>query len=201
MTTELHATQVDLSGLLEVLGKNLYSTPAVAIRELIQNAHDACIRHKLEAPDQQQAYRINLSTGANNTLRIEDNGSGLTRDEIVEYLATVGSGYTRVLRQQTDSEEMIGYFGLGFLSAYVVAEKVEAWTTSYQNTDQGWHFASSTGGLRFILNEIESVNVGTQVLLSLKPEFHELAVADVLASLLQQYACFSRLFKEIYDFE
>ncbi|NQZ12019.1 MAG: hypothetical protein HRT35_33115, partial [Algicola sp.] len=50
MTAQIHETKVSMDGLLEVLGKNLYSTPAVAIRELVQNAHDGCIRRKLEQP-------------------------------------------------------------------------------------------------------------------------------------------------------
>ncbi|OZG73105.1 hypothetical protein BTA51_11450 [Hahella sp. CCB-MM4] len=194
MVSELHQTQVDLDGLLDVLGKNLYSTPFVAVRELIQNAHDACIRRKLEADDIQD-FRIRISTDSNTkTLIIEDNGSGLTYEEVKSYLATIGAGYTRLLRQRSNTDEMVGYFGLGFLSAYVVADRVEAWTTSYQTPDKTWHFSSS-GGKRFVLQEAQSAadvnssNVGTKVLLTLKQDFAELSEHPAIFSLIQRYCC------------
>jgi molecular chaperone HtpG len=104
MTAQIHETKVSMDGLLEVLGKNRYSTPAVAIGELVQNAHDACIRRKLEQFTQKQSenhptLHITLSVDANNRIiYIEDNGSGLTYNEVIEYLATIGQGYTRTLR-------------------------------------------------------------------------------------------------------
>ena len=89
MTTELHNTNVNMEGLLEVLGKNLYSTPNVAIRELVQNAHDACIRRKLEDnPDVALEIRISVDKKSNHLI-IQDNGSGLTRDEVLQFLATI----------------------------------------------------------------------------------------------------------------
>jgi HSP90 family molecular chaperone len=88
MTAQIHETKVSMDGLLEVLGKNLYSAPAVAIRELVQNAHDACIRRKLEQFAQQSTnsptknqpdLRITLSVDAKyHILYIEDTGSGPT---------------------------------------------------------------------------------------------------------------------------
>ncbi|MCO7224287.1 ATP-binding protein [Pleionea sp. CnH1-48] len=188
MTVELHNTHVNMDGLLEVLGKNLYSSPAVAVRELVQNAHDACVRRQIEA-NYEGDIRISLSTDpGKNQLIIEDNGSGLTYDEVVQYLATVGSGYTRVLRNETQTSDMIGYFGLGFLSAYVVADKVDVWTTSYQTPEQSWHFSSS-GGKRFALTEAKPREVGTRVCLQLSDNFTELSSARVLSSLVAKYCC------------
>lgn len=195
MTASLHQTKVDMSGLLEVLGKNLYSTPTVAIRELIQNAHDACVRRQIETKNSSVAFSqsdaaIYLSVNhAKNRLILEDNGSGLTKEEITQFLATIGSGYTRVLRNQTQTEQMVGYFGLGFLSAYVVADQVDVWTTSYQTPTQTWHFRSN-GGERYVIEAADAAQyteVGTKVQLRLKSEFSELSSIHVLTSLINKY--------------
>ena len=183
----LQSTKVDLTGLLEVLGKNLYSAPSVAVRELIQNAHDACVRHSIESSSDE--YRIDITTHANlNSITITDNGSGLTYNEIENFLATIGSGYTRIMRNNCQTQDMIGYFGLGFLSAYVVADRVEVSTTSYQTPDQTWLF-SSNGGHRFSIQPTETSQRGTAITLHLKQEHHALADIDVLAQLIQKYCC------------
>src|SRR5262245_9329989 len=129
MTGSLQKTSVDLAGLMRVLGEALYSTPYVAIRELVQNAHDSCTRRRLETRDDfAAAISVKLSPGM---LVIADNGAGLTDAEIRAYLATVGAGYTRTLRERGEGEELIGFFGLGFLSAFPISERVEVWTCSF----------------------------------------------------------------------
>lgn len=188
MPAELHKTTVNMDGLLEVLGKNLYSSPSVAIREIVQNAHDACVRRKIEA-NIGQDLRIDVSVDSSkNVLIITDNGSGLTHQEVTEYLATIGSGYTRLLRNQTETEEMIGYFGLGFLSAYVIASKVEVWTTSYQTPEKTWRFISK-GGKQFSIGESKNREIGTTVRLELHENYQELSSANVLDSLLGKFCC------------
>ena len=104
--SELRTTEVDLAGLMRVLGNNLYSTPTVAVRELVQNAHDSCIRRRLEAKDD---FEPSISVGvdpAQGVLTIEDTGAGLTQEEIVRYLATLGSSYTGELRDRYDDAEL-----------------------------------------------------------------------------------------------
>lgn len=188
MTTELHRTQVNLEGLLEVLGKNLYSSPVVAVRELIQNSHDACVRRRVEAQDKAEE-RIHLRTfPEKGELHIEDSGAGLTKSEIVDYLATIGSGYTRQLRQQSNSTDMIGYYGLGFLTAYVVSKRVEVYTCSYQDSGRAWKFISSDGQ-RFSIESAANRPVGSKVVLSLDNDFRELANSEVLLEVLRRYCC------------
>lgn len=183
---ELLTTQVDLSGLMRVLGEHLYSTRRVAVRELVQNAHDSCTRRRLES-DAPFEPRISVRTNAAaGTLSIEDNGAGLTRRELIDYLATVGRGYTGVLRQKTGAEDLVGAFGLGFLSAYFVSDRVELFTTSFQAPDCGWHF-SSKGGERFQLTETPARVVGTRVVLHLNAESRELADPTIARALLERY--------------
>lgn len=186
MSSQIKNTQVNLDGLLEVLGQNLYSTPAVALRELIQNAHDACRRFQLES-GKSKNFQIDLCTDPDrNVLVIRDNGSGLTCDEVSDYLATIGSGYTRILRERTATDDMIGYFGLGFLSAYVVANKVEVYTTSYQAPDETWLF-TSVGGKTFSISEAVLHPVGSKIVLRLKSGFSGLSDEAVVSALIRKY--------------
>ncbi|MBI2391641.1 MAG: ATP-binding protein [Deltaproteobacteria bacterium] len=183
---EVRTTQVDLSGLMTVLGEHLYSTPTVAIRELVQNAHDSCVRRKMEAGEGFEAKIVVRADATARTLTVEDTGAGLTHDEIVQYLATVGAGYTRKLREQTGSDDLIGLFGLGFLSAFVIGERISVSTTSYQEPDRGWHYQSKTGE-RYTLEAAPPRAVGTVVELVLKEKFQRLADPEVLRGVLRRY--------------
>ena len=135
MATDLQATQVDLAGLMSVLGGHLYSTPAVAVRELVQNAHDSIMRRRIEDPAFDGGRIDVLGDPATGTLTVRDDGAGMTRDEIDLFLATVGVGYTRGLREQSDS--LIGQFGLGFLSAFIIGERTAVRTALLPGARRG----------------------------------------------------------------
>ena len=197
-TPELLATQVDLFGLMTVLGEHLYSTPFVALRELVQNAHDSCVRRRLEhsepfAPE----IRVRADPAAG-TLSIADSGAGLTRDEIVRYLATIGSGYTRKLREQHGGDELIGLFGLGFLSAFVIATRVSVTTTSYQSPATTLLYQSRTGE-RFSVEDAPPRPVGTTVTLHLKEGFRELCDESALRARLLHYCALLPLAVHVGD--
>lgn len=186
MIKEQHATNVDLGGLLSVLGKHLYSTPLVAVRELIQNAHDSITRRRIECPDWQETGKLQLDGDKlNGVLRITDNGSGLSEHEIHTFLATVGAGYTRTLRTQSDA--LIGMFGLGFLSAFVVAEQVTVTTTSYQEPGRTWRYQSSNGESYTVEPAPNEGFIGTSIELKLRPAHRYLASASSLERLLGHY--------------
>lgn len=188
---ELLRTQVDLAGLMRVLGNNLYSTPHVALRELVQNAHDSCVRRQIEDKDPAgfEPTIVVTPDPTKRTLTILDTGAGLTREEIVKYLATVGAGYTGKLRAEgRGGEALIGAFGLGFLSAFVVSERVDLFTTSFQEPDLGWHF-QSRGGERYQLGPAPAGPVGTRVVLHLGEPFALLASVDLVPRLLERYGC------------
>ncbi|MFO0761749.1 MAG: ATP-binding protein [Byssovorax sp.] len=186
---ELLRTQVDLSGLMRVLGQNLYSTPHVAIRELVQNAHDSCVRRQIEAGEGFEAQIVVTPDPHARTLTITDTGAGLTREEIIKYLATVGAGYTGKLRAEGKGDgALIGAFGLGFLSAFVVSDRVDLYTTSYQAPDEGWHF-QSRGGERYQLGTAAPGPIGTRVVLHLGESFATLANPEVVEKLLDRYCC------------
>jgi molecular chaperone HtpG len=175
-----------------VLGQHLYSTPNVAVRELVQNAHDALSRRRIEAADWQEPTqnegRIYV-WGEDGFLHIQDNGSGLTEGEIHQYLATVGVGYTRRLRESGAAPDLIGLFGLGFLSCFMLATQVQVRTTSYQNPSQTWLYESKNGQhyqVRALPNVSPNAEaVGTTVTLELRAEYQHLT--DILTRILVHY--------------
>ncbi len=123
---------------------------------------------------------------AKSTITISDTGAGLTESEIHGFLATVGVGYTRMLRQQDDDTGLIGMFGLGFLSAFVLAKDVTVLTTSWQTPDQGWKY-HSVDGQRYTVTPSDAVAPGTQVILTLKEEYSHLASNNLLNRVLSRY--------------
>lgn len=179
---------VDLNGLMQVLSKHLYSTPMVALRELVQNAHDSIIRRRLEQPNWHDKSSIRvIGDRQNKQVRITDTGAGLTEYEIHTFLATVGVGYTRTLRQQDDNTGLIGMFGLGFLSAFVLAKQVTLNTTSYQEPHKSWSYRSANAE-QYSVTAIEPRNsVGTEIILELKDEFLFLSTQEALQQILGRY--------------
>jgi molecular chaperone HtpG len=130
---------VHLPGLLTVLAEHLYSNRAVAVRELLQNAHDSCRRRAVECPNPAYRPRVDVAVDRERgVLVIADNGSGLSAAEVRDYLATIGRSYTRELKGQVgvlapgQAAGLIGHFGFGFLSAFLMASAVTATTRSYR---------------------------------------------------------------------
>ncbi|AXI78877.1 ATP-binding protein [Peterkaempfera bronchialis] len=187
MSQGLRATEVDLGGLVTVLASHLYSTPLVALRELVQNGHDSLTRRRLEDPSGQNGGRITVrGDRSRGTVSVEDGGAGLTEPEIHAYLATVGTGYTRLLREVTGSDELIGAFGLGFLSAFAVADEVTVTTTSHREPTAG-HRYRSVGGEQYSVEPVPARAPGTLVELRLKAEHAHIADEAVLRDVLTRY--------------
>ena len=188
--TELVKAQADISGLMQVLGRNLYSSPLVSIRESVQNAHDSIERRRIEAPERPFEARIDVSfdPGAR-SITITDTGSGLTYGEIKEFLATIGQGYTRQLRTANDLGNLMGQFGLGFLSTYMVSRKVEFATCSYQSPDEAWLFVSR-GGETYTVSKAPAQSVGSRLTLHVKDDFDYLCDDYELQRVLYHYCRF-----------
>src|SRR5215475_1849088 len=131
--SERQRFNLHLPGLLKVLAEHLYS----------------CIRRRVEGDEPDYEPRIDLSIDTERRmLTVSDNGYGLTADEITNYLATIGRGYTRELRERlslydaAEATELIGQFGLGFLSAFLLASEVTLLTRSAQGGPcYRWHSA------------------------------------------------------------
>ena len=188
--------QIHLPGLLKVLAENLYSTPKVAVRELLQNAHDSCVRRSVEdkRPSARARIDVRINTDAQ-TITVQDNGSGLTEDEVVQYLSTIGRSYTRQLGENLSlmspevSEKLIGQFGLGFLSAFLIASQVTL-TTRSMKPDSPTYQWQSNGDIHYDLKTVDDAPIGTQVKLLVKPSVAYLLNESVLVSAIQHYADF-----------
>jgi molecular chaperone HtpG len=184
-----------LPGLLKVLAEHLYTSKKVGVRELVQNAHDSCTRRKIERAERHYRPRITvgLDTGRR-VVTISDNGNGLTEQEIVHYLATIGRGYTRELRERLafsspeEAAELIGQFGLGFLSAFLLASEVTVHTLSVSGGPAlRWH---SSGDEQYELGPGEHDGPGTTVELKIKPSANFILSESALAQAVRTYADF-----------
>lgn len=197
MTQNKREFQLNLPGLLKILAEHLYSTKKVAVRELIQNAQDSTVRRASESRGRFYKPRIDIMTVPDeDKLIIMDNGSGMTEDEIITYLTTIGNSYTRELGDKLEflspeqASQLIGQFGLGFLSAFLIASDVTLTTRSYKaDTVMRWY---CDGSEFFDLTPLDDTSheVGTRVEITLKPEAQFLLEGSVLLETVRQYADF-----------
>lgn len=191
--------KLHLPGLLTVLSENLYSTKKVAIRELLQNANDSIVRRRAQSGERFYKPRITVSLdSANRTIYIKDNGFGLDEKDIETYLATIGRSYTSELRDQLslfnpdEATSLIGQFGLGFLSAFLLATEVTV-ITRRMNPDGGeeetFRFHCSNDG-HYTITPAERDEPGTTVELVIKPDASFMLQETILVETLRRYADF-----------
>ncbi|MFC8190132.1 HSP90 family protein [Cellulomonas sp. NPDC057328] len=127
------AFQVDLRGVVDLLARHLYSGPRVYVRELLQNAVDAVTARRAHEPEAPGSVRFRALDGGG--LEIVDTGVGLTPDEARELLATVGRSSKRDLELGVGRAEFLGQFGIGLLSAFMVADRIELESRSAVHRD------------------------------------------------------------------
>ena len=128
---EEHRFQIHLGGIIDLLSNHLYSSPSVYLRELLQNATDALRARALHegTPEVRGAVRLTVAHGARPQLTIEDDGIGLTEDEVHRFLATIGASSKRE-ELEARRRDFIGQFGIGLLSAFVVSDTISVVTRS-----------------------------------------------------------------------
>lgn len=194
MTSTLQKFDLHLPGLIRVLAEHLYSDPRVGLRELLQNSHDSISRRAIEQADWDETPRIDVSINKNkHTLEIKDNGSGLTQEEVIAYLSTIGRGYTRQLREELALQEppldktLIGQFGLGFLSAFMLGDSVVVETKSFQQGHKAVTWQSD-GSESYRITTGRRTAVGTTVRLTLKPSMRHLLDEPTLDRQVKRYA-------------
>ena len=153
--TETHEFQAEVSRLLNMMVRSVYSETEIFLRELISNASDACDRLRYEALTDPSLtpgdFRIDVKTDpANKTLTIADNGIGMDRQEIHDHLGTIAKSGTAAFLDQLSGEakndvELIGQFGVGFYSAFMVADRVDV-TTRRAASQKAWRWSSDGQG-------------------------------------------------------
>lgn len=120
--------QVNLEGIISLLSSHLYSSPKVYVRELVQNSIDAITARKKLEPDLIPAIRVQFVSDDRPSLVFEDNGIGLTMDEVQEFLSSIGSSSKR--ENGRSSDDFIGQFGIGLLAAFMVTDEIVMITRS-----------------------------------------------------------------------
>jgi molecular chaperone HtpG len=157
MTQETRSFQAEVSRLLDIVAHSLYSEKEIFLRELISNASDACDRLRYAAltnPDLAEGdanYRVVLTPDKNvRTLTVADNGIGMNRDELIENLGTIARSGTAAFMSQLSGDQkrdmsLIGQFGVGFYSAFMVADKVEVIARKAGDAE-GWRWTSDGRG-------------------------------------------------------
>ena len=192
--------QAEISRLLHLLSESLYQNREITIRELVSNASDALdkLRHKSLTDSSIDASDLKITIEPNkdeHVLTIRDNGIGMTRDELVQNLGTIAhSGSLEFLKKlnETDNKDdvsLIGQFGVGFYSSFMLSERVEVQTRSFSE-DSGWIW-ESTGDGAFTISEPESaLERGTAIRLHLKKDLGEFADPTRLKYIIRKYSTF-----------
>jgi molecular chaperone HtpG len=192
--------QTEVNQLLNLMINSLYSNKEIFLRELVSNASDAAEKLRYEALENGDLYegdgdlniRISYDKEAK-TVTIEDNGIGMTRTEVVDHLGTIAkSGTASFLGQltgdQSKDSQLIGQFGVGFYSAFIVAKEVDVFTRKAgADASEGVHWHSEGKG-EFNLGTVEKASRGTQIVLHLKDEEDEFADGQRLRHLIKKYS-------------
>lgn len=202
--------QAEARQLLDLMVHSVYSNKDAFLRELISNASDALDKLRLEAFRNKDLAEMGVDTSdlhieiavdkAARTLTIRDNGIGMSRDEVVDLIGTLARSGTAELRQQLReardaeaSEELIGQFGIGFYSVFMVADRVEMLTHKAGESEAiRW---GSSGDGTYTIEPVEDAPQGTSITLHLKPEDAEDALHDytaewTLRGLIKKYSDF-----------
>lgn len=176
--------------LLDIVARSLYSENEVFIRELVSNASDALekFRYQLHSEadgtlaDVDRAMEILIATDKQaQTITIQDSGIGMTRDELISNLGTIArSGSKKFLEEISDngtdnSSNIIGQFGVGFYSAFMVADRLEVLTRSARVGAPGLRWLSVGSGTYEIEEVADDVAIGTKIVIHLKTECREFA--------------------------
>ena len=198
--TETHGFQTEVKQLLHLMIHSLYSNKDIFLRELISNASDAAEKLRFEALSNGSLYendgdlKINISFDKEaKTLTIEDNGIGMSRDEVIEHLGTIAkSGTSQFLSQltgdQSKDSQLIGQFGVGFYSSFIVADQVEVFTRKAGlPAAEGVHWVSEGEG-EFSIGNVEKEGRGTRIVLHLKEGEESFADGFALRGLVRKYS-------------
>ena len=192
--------QTEVKQLLNIVINSLYSNREVFLRELISNASDAEDKLRFEAlsnnalleEDPDLAIHLSYDSEAG-TVTIRDNGIGMTRDEVIENLGTIAkSGTSDFLNQLTGDQQkdakLIGQFGVGFYSSFIVADQVEVTTRKAgTKSSEGVHWVSSGDG-QFTIEPVEGAPRGTTVVLHLREDAKDFADGHRLRHLVKKYS-------------
>lgn len=200
---EKHEFKAEVSALLRLVTNSLYTNREIFVRELVSNAADALDKARFQGlvdktlRGRENKPQINITADhQRGVLVIEDNGIGMTRDEAALNLGTIAhSGTLRFLEQARAQQEsgakpdlnLIGQFGVGFYSAFMVADRIDVYTLSAVDGSEGVHW-SSTGDGTFTIGATDREGRGTRIELHLKPDAKEFLDRWKIEGIVKRYS-------------
>jgi len=200
-TPERHEFQAEVKQLLDIVVHSLYTDKDIFLRELISNASDATekLRHRQltekEVYDDNLDLEIQVRTDEDaGTLTIQDFGVGMTHEELVENLGTIAhsgsQAFLKALKEGGENNEnLIGQFGVGFYSVFMVADKVEVYSRSWRPDGECLCWTSDGSGA-YEITRVEGERRGTRIVVHLNEEAKEFAQKDRVEGVLKRYSSF-----------
>lgn len=189
--------KISSENMMPIIKKWLYSDKDIFLREIIANGVDAITKFKKlvdlgEAEGTDEEYCIKVFVDEKEkTLTVEDNGIGMTEEEVEQYITQIAfSGAADFVSkyEKANGDGIIGHFGLGFYSAYMVSENVEIYTKSYKDAPAvRWE---SDGEATYTISETEKTNRGTRIVMHISDEEKEFLKESAIRSLIQKYCSF-----------
>ena len=183
---------IHAQNIMPVIKKWLYSDKDIFVREMVSNACDAITKMRIAGGEDDYQVHVEVDAAAKQ-LRFIDNGIGMTADEVERYIGQVAfSGAEEFLKQYDDKEKdggIIGHFGLGFYSAFMVASKVTIDTLSYQPGAQAVRWESEDG-MTYTLSDSDWDRRGTRITLDIAPEEEEFLRPFRVREVLERYCAF-----------
>src|SRR5208282_5322846 len=198
MTQETRSFQAEVSRLLDIVAHSLYSEKEIFLRELISNASDACDRLRYAAltepalAEGDTSYRVVLTADKSaRTLTVADNGIGMNRAELIENLGTIARSGTAAFVSQLSGDarqdmSLIGQFGVGFYSAFMVADKVEV-KSRKADESEGWRWVSDGKG-EFTIEPLLEAARGATIVVHLRDGEHEYLEPARLRRIVNTYS-------------
>jgi len=196
-----HEFQAEVKQVLDIVVNSLYKDKEIFIRELISNASDALEKLRRTQITEKEIHDDNLELEINVTsddeagiLTIQDFGIGMTKEELVENLGTIAhSGSKRFLEamkaEGEKNDALIGKFGVGFYSVFMVAENVKVFTHSWKPDAQGQRWESSGTG-NYSIENVDGQRRGAKIVIKLKDDFKEFAKEDKVKDIIKKYSAF-----------
>ncbi len=199
-TPEKHEFQAEIAQLLNIVIHSLYTDKEIFIRELISNAADATEKlnflqtsgQAIHQPELALNIKVDIDEEAK-SISITDAGIGMTREEIIENLGTIAhsgsKAFLQQLKENAGNANIIGQFGVGFYSAFMVAKEVTVSTRSYHPEAQGWIWKSD-GVSSYEITEAADLPRGTTITIALKEEDEEYSRKYRVESIIRKYSNF-----------
>ena len=197
---ETHGFQTEVKQLLHLMIHSLYSNKEIFLRELVSNAADAADKLRFKALENDSLYEndgdlcVKLSVDKEaGTITISDNGIGMSRDDVIANLGTIAKSgtadfFSKLSGDKAKDSQLIGQFGVGFYSAFIVADKVVVRTRAAgESADQGVEWISEGEG-EFTVGDIEKADRGTEITLYLRDDEKEFADDWRLRSIISKYS-------------